>query len=1057
MRIFISWRHGDAPGPTLQLFYAIQAKLKPDKLFWDQEEGSIRAGYNWRREIEENVSSCDAVLAVIGPRWLELLDEREQSGAPDFLKFELEIALRREIPVIPVYVDETPFLSPEQLPESIADLANNQGVPLREASGYGDLGNIVLRTEVAVVSGRDDPPRTPPAQPEAEPEPEPVRESDPEPEAETKTSPKPEPPAPAAPALAADGLGGAATAGDDGREDECLRLGEAALNEAEASGDVREIVRAGTAHAAWLIEFSRLSAALDLASAIAERAEVGLDEDDPDAVRAEAVRLVAETDLAGFVARSAPDAAAITQRCRLVLGASDPTTLLVSVVAAVGQIGTRGLDSALPDGEFAMSDTRIALGRGSAATLRLAHRWSRGVYASGDDSEVAALLPAAVRQLRQPLADAVDELGSDHHLVVKGSGLITLFEAFTEESPDDPDGVVTAAADRLGLSHPSALVLLTTNRFRLTHLNRHAPALEAARRVWIVHERRLGAMDPVTINWASLLATNATRAGDYAEAVRADETVLAGREKLLGPGHQLTAQASSDLAFDLMALPEPKKERAAEVAAERWRHAPADDGSPLPWGWTLVAVRVAGDLLDANRSEEAKRVAERAADSAMELWGPEFINTSLARQRLARACFYLDEDETAEAIAAEEWERVVRLNRINEDAVWTAYILLWLLCARNDLDAAVELADKAGELAGRDLPKGHAATIRLLAQGCRARFRAGDITLGNAMETWEHIEANQHGLDSDFSFIASLLLTSGDLGDASKKLEASTWGSAGIEADDIPILQRVFATFAPSRPIASSSLALIWSRVGLLLDAGAKDQEAEEIAKRIAKDQGAWDDETTLDAAPCATALLERQSMMTEALAVSERWVALLDAGGHQVDEREEKMLRAKTGLGRMLRYHGELDRAVALLTEVFTARVGGSPWEMDWNIDGILTTDEPRYMGKLIAHALLDRDGEGDDQRAAQLLSRLAYRCDRAWENIGSWIRMGPFDPFSFRRDGQLVRYDLLVEEAWRATRGIDRDRMPDRGAKPRSLPSPYGGFADELLERWRSVNRAG
>lgn len=1037
MRLFISWRHDDAPDPTLQLLYAIEAKLRPEEIFFD--ENSLTLGLDWQRNLEEAVSSCDAVLAVIGPRWLELLEVKAQSGGPDFLKFELEIALKREIPVIPVYVDETPFLEREQLPETIADLAGRQGRRLRGVPHrHSDLGEIARRTEMAVAAGRASPPRH---EPEPEPAPEPEALAEPvasTPMASVATSSPP-----------TDGVEGAAAAGDDGREVECLRLGEAALKEAEVAGDEAEIVRAGTAHAFWLIEFARLSAAADLASAIVERAEANLDADDPDAVRAAGVRLVAETPLAPMLFRPQPDARPVAERCRLVLGADDPTTLLVSLEAALEEIGERGLDVGLPGGEIVISEARIAHGRGSATTLRLALLWGNGVYAATALDQLDASLEAAVRQLRRPVADGAAELGDEHHLVVRGRGLITLFESFTEDSEEDPQGVIAAAADLLGIGHPTTLALLRVNRFRLSHLQRVGPALEVARRVWTVTERRLGASDPATSSAASLLAENASNAEEYAEAVRMDEVVLAERERLLGPGHAETAQASYSLVYDLERLPAPQTERAAEVILERWRHAPDDDGTDLPWGWTKVAIRVAIELLQRDRFEEAKAVAERGARSALALWGPEDIHTTLARQRLARALFFLDEDAAAEEIAEEEWERSVRTNRINEDAIWAAFILVWVRYGRAHYEAAVEIADQAGELAERALPKGNPATVSLLTHGCRARAMLGDATLAGVLNAWEHIEASGHVTSSDTAVIR-LMLLSGELAEKCKELEQNAWAASRLEEDDLAIVERIAAMFDSSQPIQSAALALAWSKVGALLQVGYKEEEAAKFAERIAADLGSWDDDAVLYAAPFASALLERRSMTAEAVGLCERWVALLEAGG-------QDDLWPRTTLARMLRYHGGSDRAIDLLTSAFTEHTGGSPWETDWKIDGILATDTPRYVGRLLAHACLDRDAPGDDERAVAFFARLAYRYDRAWDNVGSWKIGGTQDPLSFQQGDRLVNYDHLIREVWKETRGTDRDRMPDRGAEPRSLPAPYSTFADNLLKRWREVNPTG
>jgi hypothetical protein len=53
------------------------------------------------------VGGCAAVLAIIGPRWTDARNnagQRRLEDADDFVRIELEAALARNIPVVPVLV-----------------------------------------------------------------------------------------------------------------------------------------------------------------------------------------------------------------------------------------------------------------------------------------------------------------------------------------------------------------------------------------------------------------------------------------------------------------------------------------------------------------------------------------------------------------------------------------------------------------------------------------------------------------------------------------------------------------------------------------------------------------------------------------------------------------------------------------------------------------------------------------------------------------------------------------------------------------------------------------
>ena len=64
---------------------------------------NIAPGLNFLRVIEEWVDQCDALLAIIGPRWLDATDEHGAAGLMylrDFVRIEIETALRQDKRVI---------------------------------------------------------------------------------------------------------------------------------------------------------------------------------------------------------------------------------------------------------------------------------------------------------------------------------------------------------------------------------------------------------------------------------------------------------------------------------------------------------------------------------------------------------------------------------------------------------------------------------------------------------------------------------------------------------------------------------------------------------------------------------------------------------------------------------------------------------------------------------------------------------------------------------------------------------------------------------------------
>jgi TonB family protein len=114
----------------------------------------IEAGRDFRKAIEESVAQCGALLVVMGPEWLTAKDEsgaRRLDDPADFVRIETGSALRRDIPVIPVLVHGATMPRPEQLPESLKDLAYRNCIELTHARWKSDIQLLVEALRRVVV------------------------------------------------------------------------------------------------------------------------------------------------------------------------------------------------------------------------------------------------------------------------------------------------------------------------------------------------------------------------------------------------------------------------------------------------------------------------------------------------------------------------------------------------------------------------------------------------------------------------------------------------------------------------------------------------------------------------------------------------------------------------------------------------------------------------------------------------------------------------------------------------------------------------------------------
>jgi hypothetical protein len=88
---------------------------------------------------------------VIGKNWLTAKDEsgkRRIDSPRDFLRIEIEAALQRDIPVIPVLVQGASVPNESDLPSTLESLAFRHGAPVRaDPDFHNDIERIVRGIE----------------------------------------------------------------------------------------------------------------------------------------------------------------------------------------------------------------------------------------------------------------------------------------------------------------------------------------------------------------------------------------------------------------------------------------------------------------------------------------------------------------------------------------------------------------------------------------------------------------------------------------------------------------------------------------------------------------------------------------------------------------------------------------------------------------------------------------------------------------------------------------------------------------------------------------------
>ena len=96
--IFISYRRDDAEGQAGRLFDDLAAHYGRDAVFMDV--ANIKKGLDFRRSIDEQVSSCGVLLVIIGKSWLSVVDSNGKSRLEDpgdFVRLETAAAEEKDL------------------------------------------------------------------------------------------------------------------------------------------------------------------------------------------------------------------------------------------------------------------------------------------------------------------------------------------------------------------------------------------------------------------------------------------------------------------------------------------------------------------------------------------------------------------------------------------------------------------------------------------------------------------------------------------------------------------------------------------------------------------------------------------------------------------------------------------------------------------------------------------------------------------------------------------------------------------------------------------------
>jgi TIR domain len=149
--IFISYRRAGTRHAAGRLADRLITAVGRENIFMDVD--NIEPGLDFVEVLGERVAACDCLLAVIDPDWLDARSAdgtRRLDDPDDFVRIEIEAALKRNVRVIPVLMDGANMPPPERLSEGLRPLVRRQAVKISHDRFAADAGALAEQLKKVV-------------------------------------------------------------------------------------------------------------------------------------------------------------------------------------------------------------------------------------------------------------------------------------------------------------------------------------------------------------------------------------------------------------------------------------------------------------------------------------------------------------------------------------------------------------------------------------------------------------------------------------------------------------------------------------------------------------------------------------------------------------------------------------------------------------------------------------------------------------------------------------------------------------------------------------------
>jgi TIR domain-containing protein len=143
--IFISYRRDDSKTLCDRITDKLRDAFGPGKVYRDIESPK---GVDYRRSIDDGLDQASVALVVIGPQWASVVgaDGRPRLTDPaDAVRIEIETALLRRIPIMPILINDTRMPAVAEVPPSLSQLVYIQAHRVREDPDFRSDMEAVIK------------------------------------------------------------------------------------------------------------------------------------------------------------------------------------------------------------------------------------------------------------------------------------------------------------------------------------------------------------------------------------------------------------------------------------------------------------------------------------------------------------------------------------------------------------------------------------------------------------------------------------------------------------------------------------------------------------------------------------------------------------------------------------------------------------------------------------------------------------------------------------------------------------------------------------------------